>query len=157
MIVPMATAPVGDTLIQYFVMQIVTSFILGALVGYALTKTAQKYRHSRFQHNRAGKELVMHNLTLMIVWAGVTFVALSVLVYTVLGPNLALLGDRLGFGYTEPLTVSFNILALGALLFLVAGVIALITRKPSKHEVRNAAKKAAKATVNKGTHEDVDY
>ena len=67
MIVPMATAPVGDTLIQYYVMQGVTSFILGALVIYALTKTAQKYRHSRIQHNRAGKELVIHNLTLMNV------------------------------------------------------------------------------------------
>ena len=83
--------------------------------------------------------------------------ALSVLVYISLGPTLALLGDRLGFGYTEPLMMSFNILALGALIFLVAGVIALITRKPSKHEVRKAAKKAAKATVNMGTHEHVGH
>ena len=157
MIVPMATAPVGDTLIQYDVMQCVTTIVLATVVGYALIKTAQKYRLSRIQHNRAGKELVMHNLALMIVWAAVTFVALSVLVYTVVGPTLALLGDWLGFGYTEPLTTSFNILALGALLFLVAGVIALITRKPSKREVRKAAIKAAEATVNIGTHEHVGH
>ena len=156
MIVPMATGGSAD-LIQYSVMQWVTTIVLATIVGYALLKAAQKYRHSRIQHTSAGKEFVIHNLSLMIIWTGVAFVALSVLVYTALGPTVALLGDRLGFGYTQPLTISFNVLALGALLFLVAGVITLITRKPSKREVRKAAKKAVKATVNTGTHDDDDY
>jgi hypothetical protein len=149
----MATGPAPETYYQYVALQWTTAVVLSFVAVFAAIMAFKMYRLSRIQHKNPQQQLQIRNLIVMLLWAGGAFVALSVLVHTVFGPTLALLGDRLGLGYTQPLTISFNILVLGVLLFLVAGVIALITRKPSKRDER----KAAKTVVNTGTHEHVDH
>lgn len=153
MIVPMATGLVSDTLYQYLTMWWATTIVLAGVIVFALIKALEMYRASRTQHKDPQQQLEIRKLIAMIIWIGVAFVALAVLFNATIGPDLALLGDRLGLGYTQPLATSFNIMVLAVLLFMVAGVFALVIRKPSKRDKR----KAAKAQVNTGTHEHVDH
>jgi hypothetical protein len=93
-------------------------FVIGATV-YMVRRQFKNYRETKTR------------LGAVFVWIAATFVFVSVLFNTTAGSiATAFIGDTFGLGSIKPITLAFDMLIVGVVFMVSAGIVAMLMHEP---------------------------